>query len=284
MRSGCSCGARACASKKTLFALEQARADVARRRHRWRSWQTRFDPKRLVFIDETWIKTNMAPLRGWGSKGERLRGFGHMALRRRSRLNHPTWRMHQLLHQRRIRFRQSMNRSSPHRGHGFSPQGGRLNGEINVTSKSWEEPKVLMPDQILEIRIVSDRIRIARKAKHRDAGDLQQAPEPIGAEGEITEFLGAYLYNRDLCCKATGSLLQNNRALTRIPRPACPTDRLRPPCRTAALCRRRRRHRGSRAQSASFARPGRAAPWRSRCPPGAALVCAPFVPLPMAGS
>jgi transposase len=28
-----------------------------------------------VFIDETWIKTNMAPLRGWGPKGERLRGF-----------------------------------------------------------------------------------------------------------------------------------------------------------------------------------------------------------------
>ena len=32
-------------------------------------------PRRLVFIDETWIKTNMAPLRGWGPKGERLRGF-----------------------------------------------------------------------------------------------------------------------------------------------------------------------------------------------------------------
>jgi transposase len=29
----------------------------------------------LVFIDETWIKTNMAPLRGWGRKGDRLRGF-----------------------------------------------------------------------------------------------------------------------------------------------------------------------------------------------------------------
>jgi hypothetical protein len=28
-----------------------------------------------VFIDETWIKTSMAPLRGWGPKGERLRGF-----------------------------------------------------------------------------------------------------------------------------------------------------------------------------------------------------------------
>lgn len=33
------------------------------------------DPKRLVFIDETWIKTNMSPIRGWGRKGKRLRGF-----------------------------------------------------------------------------------------------------------------------------------------------------------------------------------------------------------------
>jgi transposase len=28
-----------------------------------------------VFIDETWIKTNMAPLRGCGQKGQRLRAF-----------------------------------------------------------------------------------------------------------------------------------------------------------------------------------------------------------------
>jgi transposase len=61
--------------KKTLFALEQARADIARRRRRWRSWQKTLDPARLVFIDETWIKTNMAPLYGWGQKGKRLRGF-----------------------------------------------------------------------------------------------------------------------------------------------------------------------------------------------------------------
>jgi transposase len=75
MRSGYSCGARGCGSKKTLFALEQARADVARRRRRWRLLQSNLDPQRLVFIDETWIKTSMAPLRGWGPKGERLRGF-----------------------------------------------------------------------------------------------------------------------------------------------------------------------------------------------------------------
>jgi transposase len=47
---------------------------VARRRRRWRALQPRLDPERLVFIDETWVKTNMAPLRGWGPKGARLIG------------------------------------------------------------------------------------------------------------------------------------------------------------------------------------------------------------------
>lgn len=28
-----------------------------------------------MFIDETWIKTNMAPLRGWGLRGQRLLGY-----------------------------------------------------------------------------------------------------------------------------------------------------------------------------------------------------------------
>jgi transposase len=75
MRFGYSCAVRGCGSKKTLFALEQARSDVAHRRRRWRSWQAALDPRRLVFIDETWIKTSMAPLRGWGPKGVRLRGY-----------------------------------------------------------------------------------------------------------------------------------------------------------------------------------------------------------------
>jgi hypothetical protein len=34
------------------------------------------DHEQCVALCETWIKTNMAPLRrGWGPKGERLRGF-----------------------------------------------------------------------------------------------------------------------------------------------------------------------------------------------------------------
>ena len=36
-------------------------------------YQGRIDPERLVFIDETWTKTNMAPLRGWALRGQRLK-------------------------------------------------------------------------------------------------------------------------------------------------------------------------------------------------------------------
>jgi transposase len=45
---------------------------VARRRARWKAYQHRLDPARLVFIDETWAKTNMTPLRGWAPRGHKL--------------------------------------------------------------------------------------------------------------------------------------------------------------------------------------------------------------------
>ena len=45
---------------------------MARRRAQWAGRQRLVDPARLVFIDETWTKTNMAPLRGWARRGERL--------------------------------------------------------------------------------------------------------------------------------------------------------------------------------------------------------------------
>jgi transposase len=63
---------QASASKKTLFATEQDRPDVARRRLRWKIYQGRLDPARLVFIDETWAKTNMTRLRGWAPRGHKL--------------------------------------------------------------------------------------------------------------------------------------------------------------------------------------------------------------------
>ena len=45
-------GATRSRSKKTLRAAEQERADVARARRRWMREQGKFDPARLVFIDE----------------------------------------------------------------------------------------------------------------------------------------------------------------------------------------------------------------------------------------
>lgn len=53
---------------------------MQRRRARWRHYHQRIDPSRLIFIDETSAKTNMAPLRGWSPRGERLAGkapYGH---------------------------------------------------------------------------------------------------------------------------------------------------------------------------------------------------------------
>ena len=48
---------------------------MARRRARWKAYPGRIATSRLVFIDETWVKTNMAPLRGWGLRGRRLRAY-----------------------------------------------------------------------------------------------------------------------------------------------------------------------------------------------------------------
>src|SRR5262249_11737734 len=63
------------ASKKTLYAAEQKRAEIARARRRWMRQQGMFDAARLVFIDETWTSTSMVRLRGRCRRGERLIGY-----------------------------------------------------------------------------------------------------------------------------------------------------------------------------------------------------------------
>ncbi len=55
-----------------MVAGERDRPDVARRRAQWIKYQDRVDPSRLVFIDETWTRTNMTSLRGWAPRGSRL--------------------------------------------------------------------------------------------------------------------------------------------------------------------------------------------------------------------
>jgi transposase len=58
--------------KKSLHAAEQDRPDVAQRRAEWVLWRAGIDPRKLIFIDETWAKTNMTRLRGRAPRGERL--------------------------------------------------------------------------------------------------------------------------------------------------------------------------------------------------------------------
>lgn len=47
---------------------------MMRRRERWRRHQAKIAADRLVFIDETWAKTNMAPTHGRCRRGQRLIG------------------------------------------------------------------------------------------------------------------------------------------------------------------------------------------------------------------
>jgi hypothetical protein len=66
--------------KKTLTASELDRPDVQAHRIDWLDEQPKFDPSRLVFIDETWMKTNMTPTHGRCQRGKRLIArvpFGH---------------------------------------------------------------------------------------------------------------------------------------------------------------------------------------------------------------
>lgn len=72
MRCGAFLTATGSVSKKSLHASEQDRPDVARRRAQWRKYQKRLDPTRLVFIDETWAKTNMTRTHGRCVRGRRL--------------------------------------------------------------------------------------------------------------------------------------------------------------------------------------------------------------------
>ena len=61
------------AQKKTAHASEQDRPDILKRRAAWFEAQPDLDPERLVFIDETWAKTDMARTHGRAPRGKRLR-------------------------------------------------------------------------------------------------------------------------------------------------------------------------------------------------------------------
>ena len=79
--------------KKTLHASEQDRPDVARRRLQWQQRQASVDPQRLIFIDETWSKTNMsASVRTFCQRGASPRpGWSQPSNRRKLRRRKAGW-------------------------------------------------------------------------------------------------------------------------------------------------------------------------------------------------
>jgi transposase len=58
--------------KKSLRAAEQDRPDVVKARAEWRERQRRLTPGQLVFIDETWTKTNMTRFYGRAPRNQRV--------------------------------------------------------------------------------------------------------------------------------------------------------------------------------------------------------------------
>ncbi|MCZ6744562.1 MAG: IS630 family transposase [Alphaproteobacteria bacterium] len=64
--------AQGLSKKKTAHAAERERPDVAAARTAWRNNQPGLIAKRLVFLDETWARTNMARRYGRAPRGERV--------------------------------------------------------------------------------------------------------------------------------------------------------------------------------------------------------------------
>jgi len=69
--------AQADAEKKSIRAAEQLRADVAVARDLWRELQSKLDATKLIFLDETWAKTNMTRLYGHWKTTTFLAGLCH---------------------------------------------------------------------------------------------------------------------------------------------------------------------------------------------------------------
>ena len=59
--------------KKTAYAAEQDRPDVAQRRKEWKNKQGTFQTSRLVFLDESGVNTGMTRLYGRAAKDKRVR-------------------------------------------------------------------------------------------------------------------------------------------------------------------------------------------------------------------
>jgi ATPase subunit of ABC transporter with duplicated ATPase domains len=60
-------------------------------------------------------------------------------------------------------------------------------GKMRVTSASWDGEKVILRDQVLEVRNVEGRIHVARKPRHHDEWDRYVEPyDPYGPGASVS--------------------------------------------------------------------------------------------------
>ena len=60
--------------KKELSANERNKEEIRQEREKWNNWKEGADMDRLVFLDETGVRTNFAPRYGWSLRGHPCRG------------------------------------------------------------------------------------------------------------------------------------------------------------------------------------------------------------------
>lgn len=61
--------------KKRVIARERERAEIAEERKVFTEWQASCDPGKVICLDESSVKTNYTPMRGWSEKGKRCEGM-----------------------------------------------------------------------------------------------------------------------------------------------------------------------------------------------------------------
>ena len=210
-QSGTSSTPRSSASKKGVVASERDRPDVARRRTRWKERQVRIAPERLVFIDETWTRTDMEPLRGWATCGRRLTAkvpYGHwktmtfIAALRHDRIEAP-W---------------------------------MLDGPINAAAFQTYVEKALLPTLKPGDLVIMDKLSSHRSAAVRKA--IRSARAKLIPAAEI---FSRSQPDRTGLRQAQASLTQGGCANRRNPRSRCrPTPRHLHPARMRKLLLKRR--------------------------------------------
>ena len=49
-------------------------------------------------------------------------------------------------------------------------------GKIRANTSAWSEPKIILRNEVLEVRTIDGQLRLARKERFHDDGDLPVEP------------------------------------------------------------------------------------------------------------